>query len=108
MFIIIIGGIIFTVTLGAFMAMMFTSGMKDGIAKVIISTVIAFAIGFSVIGLIQLEYNGDAKRWNDGTCTICGTAFKLFDIEHHNSSGNTYYYKCENGHLIKTANYFEK
>ena len=108
MFIIIIGGIIFTATLGAFMALMFTSGMKDGIAKVIIGTVIAFAIGFSVIGLIQLEYNGDAKRWNNGTCATCGTAFDLFDIEHHQNSGNTYYYKCENGHLIKTANYFEK
>lgn len=105
---IIIGGIIFTATLGAFMALMFTSGMKDGIAKVVLGTVIAFAIGFSVIGLIQLEYNGDAKRWNDGTCTICGTAFDLFDIECHRNGIKTYYYKCENGHLIKTANYFEK
>ena len=37
-----------------------------------------------------------------------GEADDLFDIEHHRNSGDTYYYKCENGHLIKTANYFEK
>lgn len=101
----IIGGVILTITLGAFMAMIFTSGIKNGIAKVIIGTVIASAIGFS---LISLEYNGDAKRWNNGICTTCGTAFDLFDIEHHRNSGDTYYYKCENGHLIKTTNYFEK
>ena len=104
----IIGGIILTITLGVFMSMIFTSGMKNGIAKVIIGTVLAFAIGFGVMGLFGLEYKGDAKRWNNGTCATCGTAFELFDIEHHNSSGNTYYYKCENGHLIKTSNYFEK
>lgn len=104
----IISGIILTITLGAFMAMIFTSGMKDGIAKVIIGIVLAFAVGFGVIGLFGLEYKGDTKRWNNGTCTTCGTAFELFDIEHHRNSGNTYYYKCENGHLIKTANYFEK
>ena len=104
----IIGGVILTITLGAFMAMIFTSGMKNGIAKVIIGAVIASAIGFGLIGLVKLEYNGDAKRWNNGICTTCGTAFDLFDIEHHRNSGDTYYYKCENGHLIKTTNYFEK
>ena len=104
----IIGGVILTITLGAFMAMIFTSGMKNGIAKVIIGVVIASAIGFGLIGLVKLEYNGDAKRWNNGICTTCGTAFDLFDIEHHRNSGDTYYYKCENGHLIKTTNYFEK
>lgn len=104
----IIGGVILTITLGAFMAMIFTSGMKNGIAKVIIGAVIAFSIGFGLIGLVKLEYNGDVKRWNNGICTTCGTAFDLFDIEHHRNSGDTYYYKCENGHLIKTTNYFEK
>ena len=104
----IIGGIILTITLGAFMAMIFTSGMKNGIAKVIIGAVIASVIGFGLIGLVKLEYNGDAKRWNNGICTTCGTAFDLFDIEYHRNSGDTYYYKCENGHLIKTTNYFEK
>lgn len=104
----IIGGVILTITLGAFMAMIFTSGMKNGIAKVIIGAVIASAIGFGLIGLVKLEYNGDAKRWNNGICTTCGTAFDLFDIEHHRNSGDTYYYKCENGHLIKSTNYFEK
>lgn len=104
----IIGGIILTITLGAFMAMIFTSGMKGSIVKVIIGTVIAFAIGFGVMGLFELEYKGDAKRWNNGTCTTCGTTFELFDIEHSRNGGNTYYYKCENGHLIKTTNYFEK
>ena len=104
----IIGGVILTITLGAFMAMIFTSGMKNGIAKVIIGAVIASAIGFGLIGLVKLEYNGDAKRWNNGICTTCGTSFDLFDIEHHKNSGDTYYYKCENGHLIKTTNYFEK
>ena len=51
----IIGGVILTITLGAFMAMIFTSGMKNGIAKVIIGAVIASAIGFGLIGLVKLE-----------------------------------------------------
>lgn len=104
----VIGGIILTTTLGAFMALIFTSEMKGGIAKVIIGIVVAFAIGFGISGLIKLEHERDAKRWNNGTCTTCGTAFDLFDIEHRRNGGDTYYYKCENGHLIKTANYFEK
>lgn len=104
----VIGGILFTITLGAFMAMIFTSGMKDGIAKVIVSIIIALIIGFGVTGLLELEYHGDFKKWNNGTCTTCGTTFELFDIEHCENTGNTYYYKCENGHLIKTVNYFEK
>lgn len=102
------GGIIFTITLGAFMATIFTSGMKDGVAKVIISIIIALIIGFGAMGLLEFEYQGNSKRWNNGTCTTCGTTFELFDIEHSRNGGNTYYYKCENGHLIKTTNYFEK
>lgn len=104
----IIGGIILTITLGAFMALILTSEMKDGVMKIIVGTVIAFIIGFGVIGLIELEYEKDFKKWNNGTCTTCDTAFDLFDIEHHRNGGDTYYYKCENGHLIKTANYFER
>lgn len=104
----VIGGIIFTITLGAFIAMISTSGMKDGIAKVIVSIIIALIIGFGVMGLLELEYHGDSKKWNNGTCITCGTPFELFDIEYCANSGNTYYYKCENGHLIKTTNYFEK
>lgn len=104
----IIGGLVLTISVGAFMAMVFTSNMKDGLVKVIISILIALIIGFGLAELFELDREGDTLRWNNGDCRTCGETLELFDVEHHRNSGETYYYKCENGHLVKTSNYFVK
>lgn len=103
----IVSGFILTITVGAFLAMVFTSEMENNLGRLVLGVLIAFAIGFGIVGLIKLEYDFDAKRWNNGICSTCGKSLELFDVEHHRT-GDTYYYKCENGHLLKAMNHFEK
>ena len=104
----IIFGLLLSITLGAFMAMIFTSGIKNNIARAILGIIIALMVGFGVVGLLEMERLNDEKRWNNGVCSVCDEELELFDVEHHRNSGDTYYYKCKNGHLVKTSNHFSK
>ena len=62
----VVVGLIMSVTVGGFMSLMFTSGMKDGWKKVIVAIIVALAIGFGISGLFALERKGDEMAWNNG------------------------------------------
>ena len=101
----IFGGLFLTVTLGTFFALIFTSNMKNNIVKLIVGLVVAFIIGYGAICLVSLDYKQDEINYNNGICSICNEKLDLFDVEHHRGSGDDYYYKCKNNHLVKTSHY---
>ena len=100
-------GLLLTVTIGTLFAFMFTSNIKNNIARLITGIIIAFIIGFGIIGLISLDYKEDEKNYNNGICSICNEKLDLFDIEYHRGYGNEYFYKCKNNHLVSTSHHFE-
>ena len=104
----VVVGLLMSVTVGGFMSLMFTSGMKDGWKKVVVAIIVALAIGFGISGLFALERKGDEIAWNNGYCE-CGTKWELVDIEHLKNSGELYYYGCDNcGTVIRTHSNFGK
>ena len=103
----IFGGLLLTCTLGAFLALMFTSNIKNNTARLIIGIIVAFIIGDGVIYLISLDYKTDERNYNNGICSICNEKLDLFDIEYHRGYGDEYFYKCENNHLVRTSHYFD-
>lgn len=104
----IVAGLITSVSVGAFMSLMFTGGMKDGWKKVVVSIIVSLAIGFGLSGLLTLERKGDEMVWNGGHCE-CGTEWELIDVEHLKNSGNVYFYNCDNcSNIIKTHSNFGK
>ena len=106
MFVVI--GLIMSISVGAFMSLMLTSGMKDGWKQVVVTIIVALAIGFGLSGLFALERKGDEMAWNGGHCE-CGAEWELVDIERLKNSGNLYYYGCDNcGDVIKTHSNFRK
>ena len=103
----ILGGLFLTVTLGALFALMFTNNIKNNIARLVIGIIIAFITGYGAMCLISLDYKIDEKNYNNGICSICNEKLDLFDIEYHRGSGDEYYYKCKNNHLVRTSHHFE-
>ena len=103
----VFGGLLLTVTLGALFAFIFTSNIKNNVARLIIGIIVAFVIGYGVIYLISLDYKTDERNYNNGICSICNGKLDLFDIEYHRGYGDEYFYKCENNHLVRTSHYFE-
>ncbi len=104
----IITGITMTLVVGVFMSILLTSGMKDGWKRNIITVILAFAIGFSIGGLLTLEHITDEQTWNNGYCA-CGGEWELIDVEKgRRNSSTTYYYTCkECEHLISTHKNFK-
>ena len=106
MFIVI--GLTMSVSIGGFIGLMFTSGMKNSWKRVVVTIIIALAIGFGIDGIITLEKKGDKKAWNNGHCE-CGTEWHLVNVEHLKNSVDSYYYSCDNcGNVIKTHSNFTK
>lgn len=90
----VVCGLFLTISVGGFMSMIFTSEIKNGIIRFIISIIIALIIGFGLTGLFYLEYKGDEQKFNSGYCE-CGGEWELFDVEYRKNSGSLYFYKCK-------------
>ena len=90
----VIVGLIMTVTVGALMSLMITSGVKSRVKRVVITTVLSLAIGFGLSGLFTLERNADVASWNNGSCE-CGGSWHLVNVERLRNAGELYYYGCE-------------
>jgi len=99
--------LVMSISLGAFIALILTSGMDDGIPKTIISIVISLAVGFGFVFLMNEYRKHEEKRWNNGVCTICNTEYH-FQSAAKGKSSTTYYYVCENGHIFETDCFFQK
>ena len=103
----VILGLVMSISVGALLALILTSGMDDGIPRVIVSIILALAIGFSFIFLMNEYREYEEKRWNNGICTECGTKWH-FQSAAKGGSTTTYYYICDNGHIFETECLFQK
>lgn len=92
----VVAGVLFTITLGLLSGIIITEKLcMYGWKQFIAITLIALGIGFSVGGLLTLDFIADEKEYNEGYCE-CGGEWELIDIEKGRRNGNTtyYYYKC--------------
>lgn len=103
----IIVGLILSISVGAFFALILTSGMKTGFSKVIVSIISALLFGFGLLFCMVKHSEYEAKKWNKGICTECGTEWHFQSATKYRTS-TTYYYVCDNGHILKTESLFQK
>lgn len=97
----IIAGLILTVSVGAFFALIVTRSL-EGRKRVIIAIIIAFAVGFGLLKLLIVENEIDNKTWNNGVCIKCGGKYEFQSSSYRRSTDDKYYYKCKNcGYTIE-------
>lgn len=103
MLVFMIGGLLMTATVGTVLALSITGLLDiDGKKGIVFTVILAFAIGFSLIGLIYFQKTVDDENWNNGNCLQCGGQYELQSVTHTNTSGNQYYYVCKNcGYTIR-------
>ena len=87
-------GLLLSVSVGAFVGMILTSGIRNKIMNIIVTIILALAIGFGLTSLLMWERKVDEQMFNSGYCE-CGGEWDLFDIEYRKNSGSLYFYKCE-------------
>ena len=87
-------GLLLTISVGGFIAMILTSGIRNKIINIIVTIILALVIGFGLTGLLFLEYKADEQQFNGGYCE-CGGEWDLFDVEYRKNSGSLYFYKCK-------------
>ena len=105
--VLVVLSLVMSISLGAFIALMVTVGMDDGIPKTITAIVISLIVGFGFVFLMNEYREYEEKRWNNGICTICNTEYH-FQSAAKGKSSTTYYYVCENGHIFETDCFFQK
>lgn len=103
----IIFGLILSVSMGAVFALILTSGMKDGFPKAIVSIILALFSGFGLMFCMVKHSEHEANKWNKGICPKCGTEWHFQSATKYRTS-TTYYYSCENGHVLETESLFQK
>ena len=105
----VIVGLVMSISVGGFMSLIFTSGMRDGWKKAVVAIIVSLAIGFGLSGLFALEEKGNVMAWNNGHCTECNGEWHLVDVvKSRNNGGTRYYWECENCYnVIDTTRNFK-
>ena len=96
-----------SISVGAFIALILTVGMNDGIPRTIAIIIISLAVGFGFVFLMNKYREYEEEKWNNGICPICNTEYHFQSVAKGRSS-TTYYYVCENGHIFETDCFFQK
>lgn len=103
----IIFGLIMSMTFGGFFALILISGMKESFLRVVVLIILALFLGFGLVFCIVKQNEYEAKKWNKGICPECGTEWHFQSATKYRTS-TTYYYVCDNGHILKTESLFQK
>ena len=90
----VVFGLLLSVSVGAFIAMIITSGIRNKIVNIVVTIILALAIGFGLTGLFMWERKVNEQMFNNGYCE-CGGEWNLFDVEYRKNSSSLYFYKCE-------------
>ena len=90
----IVFGLLLSISVGAFVGMILTSGIRNQIVKIIMTIILSLTIGFGLVSLAVWERKVDEQKFNGGYCE-CGGEWDLFDIEDKKNAGSLYFYKCE-------------
>lgn len=102
----ILAGLVMTVTIGAFVGLIFTSGVEFSLKKWVAIVLIALTVGYGIAGLLVLETAMDEDKWNDGHCE-CGGEWDLINVNYVKKRGNIYYYECVKcNNVIDTETHF--
>ncbi len=97
----IIAGLILTISVGAFFALIVTRGL-EGRKRVVIAIIIAFAVGFGLLRILIVENEKENEKWNNGVCIECGGKYEFQSSSYRRSADDKYYYKCKNcGYTIE-------
>ena len=103
----IVLGLVMSISVGALLALILTSGMSDGMPRTITVIILSLVIGFGFIFIMNEYRKYEEKRWNNGICAECGTEYH-FQSAAKGKSSTTYYYICNNGHIFETDILFQK
>lgn len=99
--------VVFTIVIGLFLGLMFTSSMR-GWKRGFVTLVIAICVGCSISSILCIEKNSDVKAWNNGSCE-CGCEWTFSNVEHLRNSGSLYHWHCEDcGKVIELHTQFTK
>lgn len=97
----IIAGLILTVSVGAFLALILTMKL-EGKTRIIIAVILAFVIGFGLLKILMLNAEKDNEKWNNGICIECGGKYEFQSSSYRRNEDDKYYYKCKNcGYTIE-------
>lgn len=97
----IVAGLILTVLVGAFFALIITKSL-EGKKKVVVAVIIAFAVGFGLLKLLIVENEIENEKWNNGVCIECGGKYEFQSSSYRRNADDKYYYKCKNcGYTIE-------
>ena len=101
MFNFIMTGLMLTVFMGVFIALIITIDLK-GKQRIITAIVLAFVIGFGLSALLMVEIKVDNEKWNNGICIECGGKYEFQSSSYRRNAGDKYFYKCKNcGYTIE-------
>lgn len=98
-------GIIFCILLmwliGYFIALMVTGGAPRTKLGTFLQALLGLVIGLAFLGCIYLSEENDAREYNNGICSECGSEYR-FSGAAGRSINKHYYYSCaECDHTIQ-------
>ena len=97
----IMTGLMLTVFIGVFIALIITIDLK-GKQRIITAIVLAFVIGFGLSALLMVEIKVDNEKWNNGICIECGGKYEFQSSSYRRNADDKYFYKCKNcGYTIE-------
>lgn len=89
-------GLFFTLVIGGFFGMVYhANSERKGISKIIITIILALAVGFGISGAFTLDMRASDKVWNNGVHADCNGHWEIFDIERTTMGNELYYYQCD-------------
>lgn len=101
-----IGMLMWSIVLGIFLGLMFTTNI-NGRKRIFFVILIALIVGATVSAAFEIEYIGDDTQWNNGNCPDCNTEWELINVQHLRNSGEVYYWNCPQcGTIIKLHRQF--
>lgn len=79
--------------MGYFFALLITGGVANRWWTKLLQALLGLAIGALIAGMLYLQTEGDARKYNDGICTLCGGHYEFSGASGRGIS-KFYYYTC--------------
>lgn len=104
----IIYSLFFTITAGAFTALIYyNNSNRKEMSKKIISIIIMLLVGCLIGGALTLETAVEDSIWNDGIHAECDGNWELVDIERTRTGHDLAYYRCDKcDYTVRLSTYY--
>jgi len=100
-------GTVMSIGLGFLIVTFCCFSMDNVFIGFIVGTIISCIIGFGLCYCLVKNAENQRQKWNNGICAECGTPWHFQTATGRNNS-KTYYYVCENEHILETSILFQK